>query len=158
MHLFLVAVFFAIVWKSTASQAFKQTSFKVKYAIKYRSRFIFNSALRLRMGSNPIWRPVYGFLIVIIIICLRVSKKKFDPLAEFSRLAGKLKDKVMNPSKGKNRFYTIKLMTFNVFLFLYSAVFLHVSAPTKVSTTFTKQYVSTNFPENVSLDVPHMEA
>ena len=32
----------------------------------------------------------------------RVSKKKFDPLAEFSRLAGKLKDKMMNPTKGNH--------------------------------------------------------
>ena len=37
-----------------------------------------------------------------VIVSCRVSKKKFDPLAEFSRLAGKLKDKVMNPSKGRN--------------------------------------------------------
>jgi len=40
--------------------------------------------------------------VAYVIISCRVSKKKFDPLAEFSRLAGKLKDKVMNPSKGRN--------------------------------------------------------
>ncbi|KAK2571576.1 Sorting nexin-14, partial [Acropora cervicornis] len=34
----------------------------------------------------------------------RVSKKKFDPLAEFSRLAGRLKDKVMNPNKDDSPF------------------------------------------------------
>ena len=42
----------------------------------------------------------YCFPVLCFWFCRRVSKKKFDPLAEFSRLAGKLKDKVMNPNKG----------------------------------------------------------
>ena len=47
----------------------------------------------------------YSFVVSLRLLLLpfrRVSKKKFDPLAEFSRLAGKLKDKMMNPTKGKH--------------------------------------------------------
>ena len=47
----------------------------------------------------------YSFAVSLRLLPLhfrRVSKKKFDPLAEFSRLAGKLKDKVMNPTKGNH--------------------------------------------------------
>ena len=47
----------------------------------------------------------YSFLVLLRSLLLpfrRVSKKKFDPLAEFSRLAGKLKDKMMNPTKGNH--------------------------------------------------------
>ena len=43
----------------------------------------------------------FSLYLFIYLFKRRVSKKKFDPLAEFSRLAGKLKDKVMNPNKGK---------------------------------------------------------
>ena len=43
---------------------------------------------------------VVAFLFWFAFFYRRVSKKKFDPLAEFSRLAGRLKDKVMNPNKG----------------------------------------------------------
>ena len=52
----------------------------------------------------------YSFVVLLRSLLLpvrRVSKKKFDPLAEFSRLAGKLKDKMMNPTKGNHSSVTL---------------------------------------------------
>ncbi|KAJ7386263.1 Sorting nexin-14 [Desmophyllum pertusum] len=54
----------------------------------YQSDDYFSLLCGSRLPAKPLNKPAS-----------RVSKKKFDPLAEFSRLAGKLKDKVMNPSK-----------------------------------------------------------
>ncbi|CAH3036963.1 unnamed protein product [Porites lobata] len=54
----------------------------------YQSDDYFSLLCGSRLPAKPLSKPAS-----------RVSKKKFDPLAEFSRLAGKLKDKMMNPTK-----------------------------------------------------------
>ncbi|CAH3197092.1 unnamed protein product, partial [Porites evermanni] len=54
----------------------------------YQSDDYFSLLCGSRLPAKPLYKPAS-----------RVSKKKFDPLAEFSRLAGKLKDKMMNPTK-----------------------------------------------------------
>ncbi|RMX46311.1 hypothetical protein pdam_00000565 [Pocillopora damicornis] len=54
----------------------------------YQSDDYFTLLCGSRLPAKPLNKPTS-----------RASKKKFDPLAEFSRLAGKLKDKVMNPNK-----------------------------------------------------------
>lgn len=59
----------------------------------YQSDDYFSLLCGSRLPAKPLYKPAS-----------RVSKKKFDPLAEFSRLAGKLKDKVMNPSKDDSPF------------------------------------------------------
>ncbi|XP_044174101.1 sorting nexin-14-like isoform X1 [Acropora millepora] len=59
----------------------------------YQSDDYFSMLCGGRLPAKPLLKPAS-----------RVSKKKFDPLAEFSRLAGRLKDKVMNPNKDDSPF------------------------------------------------------
>lgn len=59
----------------------------------YQSDDYFSMLCGSRLPAKSLYKPAS-----------RVSKKKFDPLAEFSRLAGKLKDKVMNPNKDDSPF------------------------------------------------------
>lgn len=107
-HSFQSAVFYTIVWKPIAGQNFEQTDFKVKKPLQS-LRFHFDQryllwvviCLWLKMTLTKLtstWQIERSK--IFLSICCRASKKKFDPLAEFSKLAGKLKDKVMNPNKG----------------------------------------------------------